>query len=88
MEKKEALQLRGFCVEELPNLKEVGRGDFLNKDGVRMRNLPTDPYHLARWRARGFTPAPPEEKIIEPYKCAICGEINPDTKHMVKHTQI
>lgn len=81
----------GYSIEELKNLKRVERMDFVNKEGELLPNLPADPYHLARWKLRGFKVAPPREP--EPLKCESCGKGPFKAKiglmgHMRTHTQI
>lgn len=50
---KDKVFLRGFAIEELPNLAHAPYATFRHKDG-RIVRLPADPYSLNHYLAKGL----------------------------------
>ena len=61
-EERQWLAQQGFSWSFLQNTRE--KVTWYKPDGTALHNLPADPYHMKRYRARGWTLAPPEAPAI------------------------
>ena len=61
-EERQWLAGQGFSWTFLQNTRE--KVTWYKPDGTALHNLPADPYHMKRYRARGWTLAPPEAPAI------------------------
>ena len=61
-EERQWLAGQGFSWTFLQNTRE--KVTWYKPDGTALHNLPADPYHMKRYRARGWTLAPPETPAI------------------------
>jgi hypothetical protein len=52
-DKRDKVFLRGYAIEELPNLVHVPYAYYRHKDG-RVAYLPADPYSLHHYLAKGL----------------------------------
>jgi len=57
-EERQWLATQGFSWTFLQNNRD--KATWYKPDGTALPNLPTDPYHMKRYRARGWTLVPPE----------------------------
>ena len=57
-EERQWLAAQGFSWSLLQNNRD--KATWYKPDGTSIPNLPTDPYHMKRYRARGWTLVPPE----------------------------
>ncbi len=57
-EERQWLAQQGFTWSLLQNSRE--KVTWYKPDGTALHNLPADPYHMKRYRARGWTLTPPE----------------------------
>jgi len=57
-EERQWLSSQGFTWSLLQNSRE--KVTWYKPDGTALHNLPADPYHMKRYRARGWTLTPPE----------------------------
>ena len=73
MDKSQVNLLKGYGIEELPNMKTVPRMNFINKEGRVMEGLPADPFHLQKYLARGFRPVA-GKKTADVLTCDVCGK--------------
>jgi len=62
LEERQWLAQQGFSWSFLQNTRE--KVTWYKPDGTALHNLPADPYHMKRYRARGWTLAPPEAPAI------------------------
>jgi len=61
-EERQWLASQGFSWSMLQSNRE--RATWYKPDGEALPNLPVDPYHMRRYRARGWTLTPPESPVI------------------------
>ena len=61
-EERQWLASQGFSWSMLQSNRE--RATWYKPDGSALPNLPVDPYHMRRYRARGGTLTPPESPVI------------------------
>ena len=61
-EERQWLASQGFSWSMLQSNRE--RATWYKPDGEALPNLPVDPYHMRRYRARGWTLVPPESPVI------------------------
>jgi len=61
-EERQWLATQGFSWSFLQNNRD--KATWYKPDGTSIPNLPTDPYHMKRYRARGWTLVPPELRDI------------------------
>ena len=58
LEERQWLAQQGFSWSFIQNNRE--KATWYKPDGSSIPNLPADPYHMRRFRARGWTLVPPE----------------------------
>ena len=58
LEERQWLAQQGFSWSFIQNSRE--KATWYKPDGTALPNLPADPYHMRRFRARGWTLVPPE----------------------------
>jgi len=58
LEERQRLAQQGFSWSFIQNNRE--KATWYKPDGSSIPNLPADPYHMRRFRARGWTLVPPE----------------------------
>ncbi len=61
-EERQWLSSQGFTWSLL--LNDRAKVTWYKPDGTAIPNLPADPYHMKRYRARGWTLVPPESPVI------------------------
>jgi len=61
-EERQWLSSQGFTWSFIQNSRE--KVTWYKPDGTALHNLPADPYHMKRYRARGWTLIPPESPVI------------------------
>ena len=61
-EERQWLAQQGFSWSFIQNNLE--KATWYKPDGTALPNLPTDPYHMRRYRARGWTLVSPESPVI------------------------
>ena len=61
-EERQWLAQQGFTWSLLQNSRE--KVTWYKPDGTALHNLPADPYHMKRYRARGWTLTPPENPEV------------------------
>jgi hypothetical protein len=61
-EERQWLSQQGYSWSLLQNTRE--KVTWYKPDGTALHNLPADPYHMKRYRARGWTLTPPEAPAI------------------------
>jgi hypothetical protein len=61
-EERHWLSQQGFSWSLIQNSRE--KFTWYKPDGTALPNLPADPYHMKRYRARGWTLVPPELPTI------------------------
>ena len=61
-EERQWLAQQGFTWSFLQNSRE--KVTWYKPDGTALHNLPADPYHMKRYRARGWTLVPPQSPVI------------------------
>ena len=57
-EERQWLSQQGFSWSFIQNNRE--KATWYKPDGTAIHNLPADPYHMRRYRSRGWTLVPPE----------------------------
>ena len=62
LEERQWLAQQGFSWSFIQNNRE--KATWYKPDGTVLPNLPADPYHMRRYRARGWTLVPPESPAI------------------------
>ena len=61
-EERQWLAQQGFSWSFLQNNRD--KATWYKPDGTALPNLPTDPYHMRRYRARGWTLVAPDSPVI------------------------
>ena len=61
-EERQWLAQQGFSWSFIQNSRE--KATWYKPDGTALPNLPADPYHMRRYRARGWTLVPPDSPVI------------------------
>ena len=62
LEERQWLAQQGFSWSFIQNNRE--KATWYKPDGTALPNLPADPYHMRRYRARGWTLAAPDSPVI------------------------
>ena len=61
-EERQWLATQGFSWSFLQNNRD--KATWYKPDGTSIPNLPTDPYHMRRYRSRGWTLVPPDAPAV------------------------
>ena len=61
-EERQWLAQQGFSWSFIQNNRE--KATWYKPDGTPLHNLPADPYHMRRYRARGWTLVAPDSPVI------------------------
>ena len=61
-EERQWLAQQGFTWSFIESNRD--KATWYKPDGTALPNLPADPYHMRRYRARGWTLVPPESPVI------------------------
>ena len=62
LEERQWLAQQGFSWSFIQNNRE--KATWYKPDGTALPNLPADPYHMRRYRARGWTLVAPDSPVI------------------------